>query len=217
MLNRPLHFLATTLVSPKQNTLQVLQRQESCLTCLFAPNVKQNAGHTVILNKTVGCINQGMTMKMHFPLNSWRSSVGENYISFLQNVLQKEKGTGEREERKRENICLSFLWEQQFWILMKWNQRSTLCNELEWNRKIQQTCDQQEMPSSVDAAYISSPTRKQQKLTWVNMVKHKWNSHQRCVSSCLVAAGLQRHPATRDRGICIKYSEQSMGSWFHTR
>lgn len=47
---KPPHFLATTLVLPKQNTLQALQRQESCLIIfIFIP------GSCSI---TLECINQ---------------------------------------------------------------------------------------------------------------------------------------------------------------
>lgn len=71
-----------------------------------------------------------------------------NCMSFLQNVLQKEKEKGEKEggERERENVCL-FSWsEQQVWILMKWNQNPQCALNWSETEKYNRLVTKQEMP-----------------------------------------------------------------------
>lgn len=128
-LTRPPYLCAAMLVLSKLNTLQPLQRWVCCLTPLSVPSIQQNNWNPGMLCKCQ--VHESVSDYVNALLTIYfeKSSKG-NHISFLLNM------SCERRESENANVCLSSLGEQQVWILMKWNLRSTVCTELESDRKI---------------------------------------------------------------------------------
>lgn len=202
-------------VSPKQNPFNFFKAKNIVLfPFLFLVTDKMPSTHSCSI--TLCQVHESVNDYVNpFPLNIWRGSVLETIFHFYKMSSRK---WGERE---RKEIC-----ECMYVLLMGTTGLNT--DEVEPQSHCVHWTGVRQKNTADSWPNRKCPILLTQQIFWAQPVSsrhwHEWiwlKANETAIKDVSlpdsVAAGFQMLPATREGGICIKYSEQSMGSWFQTR